>query len=155
MSCYCDSSFFFRQLLPSSTRISAIDQAAAITREYGFVPLSSFTKFEVIQALQFEAWRSRNDRTKGIPLAQVDAAINMFAAEVGLAYRIVQIEWDPVFARAELLTRATPEEGWRTLDLIHVAAAIVSGVTVFYSDQEQNRLASREGLQTPLLTVSK
>lgn len=80
----------------------------------------------------------------------------MFIAEMGLAYRIIQVEWDLVFSRAELLTRATPREGWRTLDLIHVAAAIVSGATVFYSyDQEQNRLASGEGLETPLLAASK
>lgn len=31
---------------------------------------------------------------------------------------------DTSFAQAELFTRFTPDQGWRTVDLVHVASAI-------------------------------
>jgi predicted nucleic acid-binding protein len=156
MNCYCDSSFFLRQFIPSSSRLEAIELATELAQRIGFIPLTSLTRFEVIQALRFESWRNRNDRTKGLPGAQVDAALNLFVAEIGSAFRIIPVNWDDAFLRAELLSRSTSDNGWRTLDLIHVATAIVSGATTFYSyDQVQNLAASREGLQTPLRGLTK
>ena len=156
MNCYCDSSFFLRQLLSSPLRTAAVQVAAQIEKEFSFVPLTLLTRFEVIQALRFEAWRNRNDRTKSVPRAQLDIALNLFAAEVGSAFQIVPLVWENVFLRAELLTRSTPENGWRTLDVIHVASAISLGAKRFFSyDRNQNALANREGLETPLQAVAK
>lgn len=152
MNCYCDSSFFLRQFIPSAARASASDVAVEIAQRFGFVPLTSFTRVEVIQALRFEAWRNRNDRSKGLPALQVDAALNLFVAEIGSAYRVSEVNWEDAFVRAEILSRSTPEHGWRTIDLIHVGAALASGATVFYSyDRDQNLMASKVGLHTPLL----
>jgi predicted nucleic acid-binding protein len=155
MNCYCDSSFFLRQLLPSSLRTNAIQAAADLAKHLAFVPISSFTRFEVIQALRFEAWRNQNDRTKGLPATQVDSALNIFISEIGSAYRIVPVNWNVAFDRAEIITRNTPQYGWRTADILHVACALVSDAKAFYSyDYNQNLLASGEGLKTPLLKVS-
>jgi hypothetical protein len=155
MNCYCDSSFFLRQLLPASIRGDAIQVAADLAERFAFVPITFFTRFEVIQALRFEAWRNQNDRTKGLPPPQVDAALNLFISEIGSAYRIVPIDSSLSFDRAEILTRDTPQKGWRTVDILHVACAIVSGAKEFYSyDHNQNLLARGEGLKTPLLEVS-
>ena len=156
MNCYCDSSFFLRQLLSSPLRPAAVQVAAQLEREFSFVPLTLLTRFEVIQALRFEAWRNRNDRTKGVPAAQVDTALNLFAGEVGSAFQIVHLDSTKVFSRAELLSRSTPENGWRTLDIIHVASALTLGAKRFFSyDRNQNSLAQREGLETPLHAVAK
>src|SRR4051812_3537999 len=83
MNFYCDSSFFFRQLIFGDIRADAIQHAEQLARRYKFVPLTAFTRFEVVQGLRFEAWRNRNDRTKGLPAIQVDAALNLFFAHIG------------------------------------------------------------------------
>src|SRR3954463_2796059 len=127
MNFYCDSSFFFRQLIFGDIRADAIQHAEQLARRYKFVPLTAFTRFEVVQGLRFEAWRNRNDRTKGLPAIQVDAALNLFFAHIGPTYRIVPVEWNLVMQRAELISRSTAENGWRSFDVIHVASALVLG----------------------------
>ena len=120
-----------------------------------FVPITSFTRFEVIQALRFEAWRYRNDRSKGLPADQVEGALNLFLAEIGSSFQLVPILWETVFAQAELFTRSTPEKGWRTVDLVHVATATSLQAAEFFSfDEQQNHLARGQRLKTPLLKPS-
>jgi predicted nucleic acid-binding protein len=156
MNCYCDSSFFLRQLVPSSLRADAIEAAAELATRSSIVPLTTLVRFEVIQALRFEAWRNRNDHTKGLPAAQVNSAMNLFIAEVGEAYEIVDVNWDDVHFRAEQLSRSTPENGWRAFDVLHVASALNLGAKAFYSyDGDQNELARRAGLETPLRVQAK
>lgn len=152
MKVYCDTSFFLRQLIPGNERTKAMQTAAELERRLGFVPLTSFTRFEVIQALRFEAWRHRNDRSKGLPPDQVEAALNLFLAEIGSSFRLIPILWETVFAQAELFTRSTPERGWRTVDLVHVASATGMQAAEFFSfDEQQNHLARQQILKTPLL----
>ncbi|MCI0541288.1 MAG: type II toxin-antitoxin system VapC family toxin [Verrucomicrobiales bacterium] len=151
MTAYCDTSFFLRQLVPENDRGRAMQTAVELERRLGFVPITSFTRFEVIQALRFEAWRYRNDRRKGLPPDQVEAALNLFLAEIGSSFQIIPIIWETVFAQAELFTRTTPEKGWRTVDLVHVASATSVQATEFFSfDQQQNHLAGQQRLKTLL-----
>ena len=155
MTSYCDTSFFLRQLVPGSQRARAMQVAAELERRFGFVPITSFTRFEVIQALRFDAWRNRNDRSKGLPPDLVEAALNLFLAEIGSSFQLVPILWETVFAQAELFTRSTPEAGWRTVDLVHVATATSMQSAEFFSfDEQQNLLAGRQELKTPLLKTS-
>lgn len=152
MTAYCDSSFFLRQLVPGENRARALRSAAELERRIGFVPLTSFTRLEVIQALRFEAWRNRNDRTQGLPPVPVDAALNLFLAEIGSSFRLVPVQWEVVFSQAELFTRSTPQHGWRTVDLVHVATATSTQAMEFFSfDHRQNTLAKKQGLKVPLL----
>jgi predicted nucleic acid-binding protein len=155
MTVYCDSSFFLRQLVPGENRTKALQAAAELEQRLGFVPLTSFTRLEVIQALRFEAWRHHNDRTQGLPPARVDAALNLFLAEIGSSFQLVPIQWEVVLAQAELFTRSTPDHGWRTVDLIHVATATSTQAIEFFSfDQRQNTLAKEQELKVPLLRSS-
>ena len=151
MTFYCDSSFFFRQLIFGDLRADAMHHAGELAQRFKFVPLTAFTRFEVVQGLRFEAWRNRNDRTKGLPAIQVDAALNLFYGHIGPSYRIVPVDWNLAMQRAELISRSTSENGWRSFDVIHVASAIILGAKTFYSyDRVQNELARREGLEIPL-----
>ncbi len=156
MTAYCDTSFFLRQLLPGNERDMAMEIAADLEDHLGFVPITSFTRFEVIQALRFEAWRYRNDRSKGLPPGQIETALSLFLAEIGSSFQIVPVLWETVFAQAELFTRSTPEMGWRTVDLVHVAAATSMQAKEFFSfDGQQNQLAGQQGLKTLLATPPK
>jgi predicted nucleic acid-binding protein len=155
MIVYCDTSFFLRLLVPGNNRAKAMSSAAELERRFGFVPLTSFTRFEVIQALRFEAWRHRNDRNKGLPPAQTEAALNLFLAQIGSSFQLTPVLWETVLAQAELFTRSTPEKGWRTVDLVHVATATSTQAAEFFSfDEQQNRLAGEQGLKIPLLRAS-
>ena len=149
MTVYCDTSFLFlRQLVPGNERAKAMQTAVELDRRHGFVPITSFTRFEVIQALRFEAWRYSNDRSKGLPLDQVESALNLFPAEIGSSFHLIPILWETVFAQAELLTRSTPERGWRNVDLVHVACATGMQATEFFSfDEAQNHLARQQRLK--------
>ena len=57
-------------------------------------------------------------------------------------------EWTAVMGEAMRLSQARVElEGHRVLDILHVAAALKSGATVFLSfDVRQRTLAAAEGL---------
>jgi predicted nucleic acid-binding protein len=152
MSVYCDTSFFLHRMLPSPHRESAIRAAMDLEGRLGFVPITEFTRFESIQALRFEAWLHKNDRTKGFPYSQTEAALNVFLAEIGSLFRIQSADWPSVFKEAQRQSRTTPDKGWRTADLVHVACAVTDHALEFYSfDHKQNLLAASLGLKTPLL----
>jgi len=56
-----------------------------------------------------------------------------------------------VFERAKLIARRrTPRLGTRTLDVLHVASALVLEADTFYTfDRSQGKLAKAEGLTVP------
>jgi predicted nucleic acid-binding protein len=152
MICYCDSSFFLPQLYTSYLQDSAAEIAGEIESALAYVPLTILTRMEVIQALRFEAWLHKHDRTKGMPPTRVNDSLNLFFAELGGLFQIVEADWNKVFARAEALSRSTQDKGWRTMDILHVATAVISGAKTFYSfDRQQNELARSEGMATPLI----
>ncbi|MEW6303802.1 MAG: PIN domain-containing protein [Verrucomicrobiota bacterium] len=151
MSAYCDTSFFRRLLLPGKGHVEAEKSAEEIVSEFGFIPINSLTRLEVFQSIRFDVWRHASDRTRGLDAAAADVALNLFHAELGSTFLGVPVSWEAVLAQAELLTRQTPRQGWRTMDLLHVAVALNSGATHFYSfDSEQNALAKAEGMKVPL-----
>jgi len=85
-----------------------------------------------------------------LPQSQVEA-LNLFLAEIGSSFQISALDLDAVLAQAELFTRSTPEKGWRTVDLIHVASATsVQSLEFFSFDEQQNQLANEQKLKTPL-----
>jgi predicted nucleic acid-binding protein len=156
MKYYCDTSFFVQQLVPGIFHDRALDTASELADQFGPVPLSELTRFEVLQALRFEAWRNKHNRNTGLPASLLDAALNTFLASIGVSCRIVEAHWSAVFIRAEELTRQTSESGCRTLDVLHVACALEGACRRFYSfDEDQNELARSQGLETPLLGLAQ
>jgi hypothetical protein len=155
MIAYCETSFFIRQLIAGPDRGKANEVGADLEERFGFIPITNLTRYECIQGLRFDAWLNQNDRSKGSPLVQVEAAINIFLAQLGGAFRLQKIDWEEAFDEAVRLSRETPNRGWRTVDVLHVAAAITSGAQEFYSfDADQNQLAASCGLKTPLALIS-
>jgi predicted nucleic acid-binding protein len=151
MNVYCDTSFFVRQLVPGPDFTEAIQIARDLVGRFGTIPISDLTRFEVIQALRFEAWRNRNDRKQGLPVQTAETALNLFLAEISTSFRLTPLDFGKVLENAESLSRSTPHKGWRTLDVIHVATAISLQAMQFFSfDQQQNQLAREQQMITPL-----
>jgi len=86
---------------------------------------------------------------KVLPEAEASAAMTALT-EDERAGRIVELvcEWQAVMDEAMRLSKARAEmEGHRVLDILHVAAALKAGATVFLSfDVRQRTLAAAEGL---------
>jgi len=151
MIAYCETSFFVRQLTVGPLREKANAVGDELEQRFGFIPISGLTRYECIQGLRFQAWLNQNDRAKGLPLVQVEAALNVFLSQLGSGFRISEIDWEASFEEAERLSKSTSSKGWRTIDVLHVAAAITSGAKEFYSfDFDQNEIAVVSGLKTPL-----
>jgi predicted nucleic acid-binding protein len=151
MTAYCDTSFIIGHLLRTPHRSKALAASAEVEKRLGFVPITEFTRFEIVQGLRFEAWRNKNDRTRGFSLSEIEPALNLFLAQIGSGFEIQAIQWAGVFVEAERMSRATPDHGWRMADLLHVATANLMHADEFYSfDRQQNLLATSQGLKTPL-----
>jgi hypothetical protein len=154
MIVYCETSFFCRQLTVGPFREKANDLGDELEQRFGFIPITGLTRYECIQGLRFEAWLNQNDRSKGVPLVQVDAALNIFLSQLGSVFRLHKVDWEYSMKVRNSVNRPS-NHGWRTVDLLHVAAATISGAQEFYSfDIDQNELAASCGLKTPLQPVA-
>lgn len=104
--------------------------------------LNSFGEVELTNALQLRVFR------KEIARAQAAAAYAAFQQDIGSGVLFVVPVAAAVFEKAKHLSRKhTATLGARTLDILHVAAALVSGAETFYTfDANQGRLAKAEGL---------
>ena len=82
------------------------------------------------------------NRTADAVLAEIDTHI-----EAGF-FRLVDASQSSIYAKAqELSYKHTPSVATRSLDLMHLAAALVSGARTFLTfDQRQAKVAFAEGL---------
>ena len=138
---YADTGFIVSLYLPESTSGTARSEAGMMSHPMGLVPLS---RLEIRNAFNRAVNRGR------ISLAERDAYWEKI--EEGIA-RGIFVE-TPIPARelhakaCELSDRYTPTLATRSLDLLHVAAAALLGVKVFYSfDERQRKAAVGEGLK--------
>lgn len=105
--------------------------------------LTDIGKIEILNAMGFRLFR------KELRPAEAKAAYGLFRqdAEAG----VVQIVPLPgaAYERAEQIARTnTPHLGTRTLDVLHVAGALVLKADVFYTfDEKQAQLATAVGLR--------
>ena len=111
--------------------------------------LSEPVRITALNRLEFEnAIRLLRFR-RALPEAEASATRTALAGDER-AGRIVELacEWTAVMSEAMRLSRARAEmEGHRVLDILHVAAALKSGASVFLSfDVRQRILAAGEGL---------
>jgi len=120
-------------------------EADSILRRLGtpFV-FSHFHEIEIPNAIRLKRFR------REITRAQETAALRAFAADVD-AGRFARPAYDlgAVFIRAEQLSaRHSGDMGTRSLDLLHVAAALETGCDVFASfDSRQRKAAALAGLE--------
>jgi predicted nucleic acid-binding protein len=82
--------------------------------------------------------------------SDADMILDMIDADVRSgALNACSLPWVEVFAEAEKLGRLhTAELGTRSLDILHVAAAVVLGASLFLTfDKRQGELARKAGLE--------
>jgi len=138
---YVDSGLFVKSYIeePNSK------EADAILRGLGtpFV-FSHLHEIEIPNAIRLKRFRGEITR------AQETAALRVFQADVD-AGRFARPAYDisTVFIRAEQLSaRHSGDIGTRSLDLLHVAAALEAGCTAFASyDERQRKCAALAGLK--------
>lgn len=108
------------------------------------LPLGVWQELEVRTALRSRAFRGE------LSQAKLQAILQQFDADIsGGVFQRTPIDPIAVFDEAERLSaRFAATIGCRTLDILHVAAAIVLGAAEFISmDQRQRALAAAAGLR--------
>lgn len=142
MSAYADTSF-----LVSLYVLDANSPTAAAKMKHAQLPvlLTAFGEVELANALYLWLFR------KELVPSKVKAARALFAKDTENGIFQLRPLSPVVFERAKLISRKqTPHLGTRTLDILHVASALVLRADSFYTfDRNQARLAKAEGLVVP------
>ena len=141
MTAFADTGFIASLYLQESTS-KAADAALGVKREP--LPLTPLVLLELRNAFNRSVQRQR------ITAAQRDALWQDVEADIASGFLVPTT----VAAAAlhdtarELSDRYTPTLGTRSLDLLHVAAALVLEAKVFFSfDDRQRKAAAGEGLK--------
>ena len=102
-------------------------------------------ELELTNALQLRVFRKELDSH------EIKAAYLIFRRDLNAGIFALKPLSPTIFERAKLLARKqTATLGTRTLDLLHVASALVLQADVLYSfDLHQQKLAKAEGLKLP------
>jgi len=136
---YADTSFLVSLYTPDGHSPRA---AGALRREIALV-LTPFGEVELTNAIQLRVFREE--------LNAAEAAAARRALQEDVASGVFSLKPLPasVFEAAKRLAqRHTPALGTRTLDILHVASALVLGADVLYTfDRGQRRLARAEALR--------
>jgi hypothetical protein len=141
---YADTSFVLSLYRPEVSSIKAIAHLAA--RANGARPLevSTLLAFEFEQGLQHRLYR------KTINQIQANKAFIQWETDLASGtVIIIPTDWPQVFQEARRIAKlGTMMEGYRSMDILHVAAALVMEATVFLTfDERQTGLAKAEGLK--------
>ena len=140
MSAYADTSFLYSLYVQQLHSARASAYTAGADRP---LPLTTLGRFELLNAIRLSVFRQLLDpRLAIVDLQTLEADIRSGILE------LTPCDWPAVHAEAERLSaKYTKEDGYRTMDILHVATAVVSDATVFLTfDQSQARLADAEGL---------
>lgn len=142
MSAYADTSFLVSLYTPDVN-----SPAAARFMKHAELPLAitPLGELELMNALQLRVFR------KELSAGKVRAAAALFREDLAAGILAIRPLSAPVFERAKHLARTrTANLGTRTLDLLHVASAVVLQSDFFYSfDRHQLQSARAEGLTLP------
>lgn len=105
--------------------------------------------YEFRQSLRLQVWRHSHNPREGMPLADAQAALSQFAADLASGVAVLEpCTFQDVLRRAEDLShRHTLAGGHRSFDVLHVATALHLGAREFLTfDTNQRKLAAAEGL---------
>ena len=142
MSAYVDTSFLVSLYVldGNSARAAARLKPAPLP-----IALTFFNEVELTNAFYLRFFR------KEVDLAGIRAAQSLFQEDVENGIFEVRVLSSAVFERAKRLAEVhTRRLGTRTLDILHVASALVLKADTFYTfDGNQEKLAKAEGLVVP------
>jgi hypothetical protein len=145
MSGYADTGFLCSLYAPDAHTRRAI---ARMNRQTLPLPVFWIHQLELRNALRLRVFRGE------IAVPQRDAALNAFLADrAGGVWETAAPSLPAISTEAERLSALYSETlGTRSLDILHVAAALVLGSSEFLTfDQRQARLAKAAGLDVPAL----
>lgn len=138
---YADSGFVVSLYL--TTEGTSAQARKEVKRASKPILLSPLSLLEIRNALNFGINRGEitSDQRDAV-LSEIDAQI-----ENGF-FRLVDASQSSIYAKAlELSNKHTPTTATRSLDLMHLAAAILSGARTFLTfDKRQGKVATAEGL---------
>jgi predicted nucleic acid-binding protein len=134
LSAYADTSF-----LVSLYILDTNSPEAALRMQRMPLPVivTPFGELEFATALQLRLFR------RELPAAKTRAAFAAFRDDIAAGILAMTPMSDEVYAEARRLAQKwTKKVGTRTLDIIHVASALVLGAKIFHTfDERQRRLA--------------
>jgi predicted nucleic acid-binding protein len=141
MRAYADTSFLFALVLHDGNSAAA---GAYLHTHRQALPFTSLQRCELKNAVRLAVFRKQTDPgTAKAAWAQVDTDL----AAGNLAY--TPLAWPDALSEAESLSeRHTAALGVRTLDLLHIGAALTLGLKTFLTfDQRQHACAKAAGLR--------
>jgi predicted nucleic acid-binding protein len=146
VSAFAETSFIFAFYFPRAVSERAVAKMQSLTSR---PHISSLVRYEFIQAVWFDVWRRDRGQIQG--LDQVDAQAGLAAFDLDLeqgTWEMIHPDWETVIIEAERLTLShTQRSGARAVDILHVATALLFGITEFLTfDGQQRRIAEAEGL---------
>jgi predicted nucleic acid-binding protein len=141
MSTYCDTGVLVKSYIFETNS----PEAVALLDASGLpLPCSHFHEIEVPNAIRLKRFR------KEITPEQESRALRAFQSDRETG-RLARPDYDlgDVFLRAATLSaKHSSVLGTRSLDLLHVAAALEAGCEAFVSfDERQRKAAAKEGLE--------
>ena len=145
MKAYFDTSFITKWYLPEA------DSAKALRIRSRFAPPAALThlhRLELVTAWQLKLFR------REIPAQLVEGAWSDLEQDIADGvWELPAYDLAEVFSRAESLSRQYSSKlGTRSLDVLHVAAALALDAPAFVTaDTRQAKLAKAAGLRTTLL----
>ncbi len=142
MSGYADTSFLVSLYVLDSNSARAATQ---MKRAKLPILLTPFGELELTNAISLRLFR------KEILPSRVKAAHTLFRKDSEGGVLLLKPFSAAMFEKAKQIgRRRTPHLGTRTLDVLHVASALVLNADAFYTfDRRQGQLARVEGLRTP------
>jgi hypothetical protein len=141
MVAFADTGFIASLYLEETTSKAA---DAALGGKRGPLPLTPLVALELRNAFNRAVQRGR------ITMAQRDAIWQDVEADIAGGFLVpTPVASGPLHDKARQLSdRHTPTLGTRSLDLLHVAAALVLESKIFFSfDDRQRKAAASEGLK--------
>ncbi len=119
------------------------------------LPVTRLLLWEFRQSARFQAFRHRQDSSVGFPLAAAERMIAKVEEHLRAGtLELVACDLLDVLILGERISKTrTFTGGHRSLDILHIATALVLDAREFLSfDGNQNVLASAEGMATPLVS---
>ena len=151
MKPYADTNFFTRVYLELPESVKA-DRLLEKAKTGGSEPVSVtwLHRMELVNAFEISVWLSRQGGHPTVSPEQAAVALATFRDDLkdGKFLRLAR----PDTAKLEALVeeaalRHTARNGFRTYDILHVAAAVILGCDTFFSfDVRAKKLAELEGL---------
>jgi predicted nucleic acid-binding protein len=151
---YADTNVFSNVLLPQvHTREANQLLDSLVETNAPPLPIPLLLRMELINSLRRSLFEARQGKGEGIlTREQVLMAELAFVQEMRLGKSWIEtpVSLGELTNQFEALShRFTPEYGFRTYDILHVASALVLGCDTFWSfDQKARKLAQLQGLKT-------